>query len=285
MPTEFLTPVGRIVWGHPLKPQKKVDQNTKQPVLRDGKEVEQWAFGLAIPKDQFAQSVWPYMQQEAATGYPNGVPGKFSWKYKDGDTDTDAKGNLYSTYEGRAGCYILTISTEAFAPPVYKQENGQYQQIEAHEIKTGDFVAVNLNLKVNVPTNHTHTPGLFVNPNGVILVGYGDEIVSSSFDPNEAFGGQQFQLPPGASATPTMGSAPLPSGMSGAPAPVAAPQPVQQSAPLPNAGVQSQQPASTAPANTMPPPATGFVQNAGVPPVQPAPVAAPGMPQGLPQGR
>lgn len=289
MPIEKVnTPVGRIVWGHPMKPQIKKDLNTNQPVLRDGQQVQQWAFGVAIPKAQFG-ALYQQMQQEALSAYPNGVPSNFSWKFKDGDA-TDRQGQPYSAREGWAGHYVLTISTEAFQPPCFKFENGQYRQLSEGEIKTGDYVVVNLDMKSNVPTNRTHTPGLYINPNAIELVGYGTEIKGvGGVDPTSVFGGQQHQLPPGASTTPVSG-APAGIGMPGtgnapmvtptAPAPAAMPQ---QAAPAP------QMPAATGayPSNPqpLPPPAHDFVNNAmgnpptapnaGMLPQQPTPPVAP----------
>ena len=112
MPIEQLrTPVGRMVFGHMLKPQKKINLQTKQPVLKDGKEVQQWVCGIAFPKAEFEAQVLPYLQQEALSAYPNGVPQKFSWKFKDGD-GVDGNGKPYAERDGYAGHYILTISTE-----------------------------------------------------------------------------------------------------------------------------------------------------------------------------
>lgn len=279
MPTQFVTPVGRIVWGHPLKPQIKKDQKTKQIIMRDGNQVQQWVFGLAIPKDQFVAQVWPQMSAEAATLFPNGVPSNFSWKYKDGD-GVDASGKPYNTREGYAGHYVLTISTEAFSPQVFKHENGAYRQLAPEEIKTGDFVAVNLTLVANKPKDIQNTPGLYVNPNGIVFVGYGAEIVSAGSNPDELFAGAQFALPAGASAAPLMPAAPLP----GAPAPL--PQPQYAPQPLPAAAPQPQY----APA-PLPAPAPDFVHNAGAPAPLPQPQYAPapagGVPPmpGMPTGR
>ncbi|MDT9702523.1 hypothetical protein, partial [Streptomyces sp. P17] len=89
-----------------------------------------------------------------------------------------------------AGCIVLTVSTEAFAPQVFKEVNGAFYEVAENEIKTGDYVALNLNLKLNIPTDRTHTPGLYVNPNGVVLVGQGQAIINSA-NPEEMFGGQQ----------------------------------------------------------------------------------------------
>ena len=250
MGTQITTPVGRIVWGHPTDARKKIDQDTKQPVLRDGQQVFEWAFGLAIPKEEFNATVWPAMYAEILTAFPGGPPANFSYKFLDADTAVDTQGQPYYLREGHAGCIILTIKTEFQAPAIYRLDpaTGQYLQIDGNELKTGDYVCVGLNLKVNKSENHTRKSSIYVNPNGVELVGYGEAIVKG---PNATamFGGQQHALPPGASATPqqTMtGSAP--------PQAPAAPGP-------------------TAPAAPAAPPVHGFAQ--GQPQAVPAP-AAPG---------
>jgi hypothetical protein len=215
MATTLLTPVGRIVWGNPAKPRIKKDDKTKHPILRDGKQVEQWAFGVAFEKSVFNTQIWPAMMAEAQTVYPQGFPPAFSWKFKDGDT-VDRAGKPYSAREGYAGCFVLGISTEAFAPPIYRYENNAYRQINPDEIKCGDYVALNLNIKANKPVDVSHTPGLYINPNGIELVGFGTEIVSAGADANEMFGAagqrQAHALPPGASAAP-VSSAPANVGM------------------------------------------------------------------------
>jgi len=233
------TPAGRIVWGDPSKPQIKKDQRTKQPIMKDGKPVEQWAFGVAFSKADFNAYLKPYFDQEAYSAYPNGVPSNFSWKYKDGDS-VDRQGKLYSAREGYGGCMVVNISTEAFAPQIFKHENGAYRQISPEEIKCGDYVVLSLNLKVNVPRDPTHTPGLYVNPNGIEHVGYGPAIQSSA-NPDEMFGGVQHQLPPGASAVPVStapAGQPMPTGYAPQPQPMPAGYPAPQPAP----GYPAQQP-------------------------------------------
>jgi hypothetical protein len=238
MATEFQTNVGRMVWGHPAKLQDRKDPRTKQTILKDGKPVQQAAFGVAFPKADFQRDCWPFMAQEAATGYPNGVPPRFSWKYVDGDT-IDSKGQPYNLREGYAGCYVLTIAN-GFAAPLYirNPQNGLWQQLAPEGIKCGDYVALGLSAKVNVATG-TDTPSLYINPTAVLLIGYGSEILSqSAVDPNALFANKQFALPPGASAQPMTPQGAMPQGMPG--------QPMQQP-------------------GMMPPPAHNFVQNAGVP--------------------
>lgn len=293
------TGVGRIVWGNPGKSQHKKDQETNALILKDGQPIDVWAFGLAIPKQQFIENVWPAMAAEAAAGFGAQIPPKFSWKYKDGD-GVDDKGKPYSDREGYAGCYVLTISTEAFAPPIFKLNaaGNNYDVMPGEAIKTGDYVAVSLMLKVNVPTQRTHTPGLYVNPQGIEFVGYGAPIVNGP-DAMTMFGGTRHALPPGASTQPMQSPGapgmpqpqqpagmgmPQPGGMPGQPPmqqqPMQAPaQP--QYAPQPQQPAYAPQPAQPGgmPAPGTYPPAPDFVPAAMGQPMQPA---APQMPGGMP---
>lgn len=278
MPTKCQTGVGRIVWGNPTKSQPKRHQEGEQkgkPILKEGKEIPQWAFGVAFPKQEFARDVYPAMSQEASSGYPQGFPPKFAWKYQDGDS-VDSHGVPYSKREGYAGCYILTISTEAFAPPIFRFVNGLYVQVGHGEIKTGDYVALALNFQVNVPTSNTRTPSLYVNPQGIELVGYGTEIVSGP-DPQQLFGGRTYQLPPGASATP----------VSGNPGGLAMPGTMMPGAGggyvAPNGGPISSGPAGMP--QGMPQGQPGMMQPGMMQPGMQQPMQQPGMMQGMPQGQ
>ena len=74
--TQFTLPVARIVWGNPTVAQVRRDTNN-QPITRDGEQVKQWAFGLALPKAE-AQPFITACQQSALQAYEHGVPGNFS---------------------------------------------------------------------------------------------------------------------------------------------------------------------------------------------------------------
>lgn len=287
---------GRLVWGNPAKSKNKTRRNpvtnAEEVVMGpDGTPAQQWAFGVAFPKDHFQQNIYPALAQEAATAFPNGVPPRFAWKFKDGD-GVDSKGQPFSNREGHAGHYVLTVSTEAFAPPIYKLVNGVYQQLQPHQIKCGDYVALGLVIKYNGATG-TNMPGLYVNPQAIELVGYGAEIVSAgSVDPNAVFGGKQYQLPAGATLQPMVaqGGAAMPGmtqtagmpmqqpmmGQPGNPAmgmPMGNVQPVAQPQMMPAQGMLAGNGAF--PSNgQMPPPAHDFVQNAMGQPAMP--------PQGMP---
>lgn len=201
--TDFTTPVGRIVWGHPVNQQNKTDTNNKPVLGQDGQPRKVRSFGVAFTKSDFQTHIWPYLSAEAAKKFSQGVPPSFSWKYKDGDT-LDRLGKPYADREGYAGCYVLTISSELpNPPPIYQLVNGAYVQLPGDAIKCGDYVAVGINAQVNAPTNASHTPGLYINPTLVELVGQGTLIVSQQGpDPMAVLGGQQRQLPPGATPPP-----------------------------------------------------------------------------------
>jgi len=286
----FNLPVGRIVSGNPILAQPKTNFKTKQPELgKDGQQIQQYRCDYAIPKADFLNYVWPVMVQEAATAYPinpqTGLPNvseDFSWKYVDGDSPKCPKNSTvpYNAREGYQGHYVLKLSTEAFGPKCWVRRNGAFMQVTPDQLKTGDYVVANVNIKVHTDNDG----GLYFNPNTYELVGEGDAIINSAgANPEQAFGQQAYQLPAGArpvGAAPAMPSAPMPAAPPMAPqqyqqAPAAppAPQYAPQAAPMPAA------PAYAPPAAPLPPPAHDFVNNAGqgaapLAPMAPAPVAA-----------
>jgi len=230
-------PVGRIVGGHPSQAQVKTNFQTNQPVLtKEGQTIPEYRCEIAIPKNEFLAKILPLMVQEAATAFPiNPATGQprvsrdFSWKMIDGDSAEIPKRSKtpYNQREGYPGHYVLKISTEAFKPNVVKFVNGQWVQMQENEVKRGDYVAINANIKV-----HTNNDGgLYINPNLFEFVGYGAEIRSAAVDPATLLGDQRPALPPGASLTPVASSAPMqyqaPAGMPQAPMGMPA-APVQQ---------------------------------------------------------
>lgn len=224
--TQIVTPPGRIVWGNPLVGRPKKDNNN-QPVLKDGKPVTEYQFGLAIPKAQFAE-IGAAMQAEAQAACPQGIPADFAYKFKDGDTGTDAKGGPLSAKAGYAGCIVIACSTE-FPIPVYKRNGASFEQL-TQGVKTGDFVRVQLTINGHgrAPGKMGAKPGLYLNPNMVEFLGYGEEIRGSA-NPDDAFGAPVAALPEGASAMP-VASGPMPS--VAAPAPQAPAAPAAPAAPV-----------------------------------------------------
>ena len=269
------TPLGRLVGGNPAVKQQVTDFYTKQPKLdQAGQPINEYRCEVAFPKKEFLEQIWPLINQEVSANYPqyaNMHPdqyenSKFSWKVINGDSPACPKGSTvpYNTREGYPGNYIVKIRTYAFAPSIFKFENGAYRKIENNEIKTGDYVAVNL----NVTCHKENDGGLYWNPNGFELVAFGKEIKGAAGgNPEEMFGRQTYNLPQGASTMP-VSSAPTT-----APMPTAMPQ-APQAAPVAQAAPQAPQ--------AMPTPAYDFVQNAGMPQAQPVfnqPVANVAAPQ------
>lgn len=287
----FNMPVGRIVSGNPTSWEDAVDYHTKQKKLNaDGTPRKENRVSIAYPKQEFLEKVWPYVLQEVAKIYPqyaNTHPdqcemSRFAWKVINGDSPSCPEGSQvpYNTREGYPGCYIVKISTCAFLPGTFKFENGAYRKVEPNEVKCGDYVVANLTITAHNEKNG----GLYWNPNGYDLVGYGTEIKGSGgADPMAMFGGAAHQLPAGASKNP-ISSAPANAQMpmQGAqPAPMSAPMPMPTAAPAVQPAAMPAQ-APTAQPAAMPAPAYDFVNNAQG--IQPAPAAMPAqMPMGMPQ--
>lgn len=264
----FNMPVGRIVSGNPTSWEDAVDYHTKQKKLNaDGTPRKENRVSIAYNKQEFLEKVWPYILQEVAKLYPqyaNTHPdqcemSRFAWKVINGDSPSCPQGSQvpYNTREGYPGCYVVKISTSAFLPGTFKFENGAYRKVESNEVKCGDYVVANL----TITAHNEKDGGLYWNPNGYELVGYGTEIKGSGgADPMAMFGGTAHQLPAGASLTP-ISSAPATAQMPTA-------MPAAQPAPAPMAMPQA------APV-AMPAPAYDFVNNAqGIQPA-PAPMAMP----------
>ncbi len=223
MPVDYTTPPSRIVWGHPRKTRKVIDDRTKQQKTdADGKGREQITFGLAIPKSAQAE-LFAALQAAAAEEFPNGAPQNFAWKFKDGDTGQDARGNPLSAKEGYAGCFIIACTTELIGSvPNYEFDHAANKWVASDKIKCGDVVQVALRFNAHKARNATEKPGMYVNPGAVMLWQVGTEIKGGDFDPNAA----GFAPPP--PQTPPPG-APVP----GAPTPAASAPSAPTPAPAP----------------------------------------------------
>lgn len=254
------TGIVRIVQGHPARAKQKTDNNN-QPVFKDGKPVMQWFFSVAVPKAEW-QPISNAMGQAAADIPGNNNP-KFAWKFKDGDVAVDSNGKPYRDKPGMAGCMILMISTEFQPPTIFRRNsNGAFDVMNPDDLKCGYFVRVGLKIDGHPAATMAQTPGLYINPQGVEFIAYGEEIFQGP-DAMQMFGDAPppAALPPGASAMPVVGAnAPLPPGVGATPSP-AAPSPTPQ-APAPSAA----------------PPPPGYPTPSAAPPTPgptTAPVAAP----------
>lgn len=257
MPVQTL-PTGRLVYGHPSKLIQKTDTK-RQPVMRDGHPVMVRQFGVAYAKDVFNAEVWPVMYAAASSVFGGQQPPPhFSYKFKDGD-GVDRQGRPYNQREGYAGHVVVHFETQ-FDLLAYRHspQTGGWDQITEHDYKTGDWIRVSASIEGNKPTDPTHTPGLFINPQGVLLMYNGAAIVNAPSADQMFAGMTGGAMPPGATA---LGTAPPP--------PTNAPNPPGFVGGLP-------------PGAPVYPPVPGFVQQAaGVPPVPGQPVPLP--PGAIPQ--
>lgn len=188
---DLISSAGRIVAGNVAK-ANPLDMNGKP------RTKPQYFFALAIAKTDpnvgaLMQNMFQFAMQQYSQ-YPDVTrriqmglaPGsQFAWKIDDGDS---AK---LRERPGHAGCWIFKFST-TIAPKAVDRNN---QLIDPTHIKTGYYADVAFSVSANAKTDHT--AGLYVNPNFVRLLGYGEEIVAG---PTAE---QRF----GAAPAPQMGSA------------------------------------------------------------------------------
>jgi hypothetical protein len=210
-PTEVLTPVGRLVGGHPMKRDgvTKRNQQTKvdEPVMitdpSTGQQVQatEVYIGIAIPKSgetHWNQTEWGAKLYQAATvGWPGGEYNSqtFAWKITDGDSPIPNKrGKKPCDREGYPGHWVLNCSTRFFVKCFHAGKYDPAQQIQNEkEMKPGDYCRVLINAKGNGPSE---SPGIYLNPVLFELTRAGVEIqLGDGPSAAEAFGTQQGQLP------------------------------------------------------------------------------------------
>lgn len=192
---------GRIVWsvGDLYKGRLATIYQTNQPKLdKQGKQVTEYGFGLAVPKSVLNQvakgqpgEIWAAIHEEAFTVFPSRqIPKNFAMKYKDGD---DAE---FAGKDGYAGHMVFACTTRI---PIkfFKNENNQNFQIN-EGIKCGDYVNVQLTVKAHVGDGN---PGLYLNPAAVQFLGFGKEIINAPSG-DQIFGQTAPAIPAGASAVP-----------------------------------------------------------------------------------
>lgn len=242
-------------------------QNLK--LNKAGQSYREYGFGIAVPKAALADmgpgkdgEIWARVHEVAYTVFPNRqIPANFHMKYKDGDTGTNQDGTPLNTKKGYPGHIVFNCKT-TMPIKFFRWENGQNFQV-SEGIKCGDYVEVQLNINVHTGTN----AGLYLNPNAVRFLGFGEEIVNAP-SAESIFGSAAPIVPQGASATPMSpggfitpptGFAPPPGPMAASPMPQAYPQ-ASAPQPEPHFGVLPQQ----------------FQQQ--------APMGAPQVPNGFPAG-
>ena len=242
----LFTPGGRLVQGSLTE---KGEKDHAGAIIPEDKR--SYFFGVAVPKTAPGlNELIGKLYQMAATDYAQ-VPlvmmqiqqgfnaRDFAWKIQDGDAPMfDQKtGQPKATPDYLKGCYIFKFNTQ-FEIGACDFEG---RDIDRKSIKKGDYVDVMFSTQCNGKVDAT--AGIYLNPNAIRRLGFGDAI-ASSVPASTAFANQQAAIPAGATQMPTAGgAAPMPgtgmppTGMpsappTGMPAAPAAPPP----APFPPAG-------------------------------------------------
>ena len=217
----LLSPVGRMVQGHPMDKITKTMEGGVLLSKTTGQPREEYFFAVAFPKsDPLTAQLMQTLQTTAQAGFPGGqfnLP-TFAWKVTDGDiAPNNAK-------EGLPGNLVFKFKS-GFPPKVFTK-GGQQQIVEPEQLKRGYFVRVYFTVSAN---GNSLKPGLYLNPQAVELVAFGEEITSGP-DGSVFSQAPVSALPPGAMATPPAGT-PLAFGAPPAFAPVPPVAPGIQPAP------------------------------------------------------
>ena len=215
----IMSPVGRMVQGHPMKMSDKGFQG-KQLTDKQGNVREECFFAVAFPKtDPLMAEIWQQLQRVAQAGFPGGQSQwpTFSWKVKDGDQPP------HNGKEGFPGHYVISFKS-GWSPKIFTK-GGDAQVVNQADIKCGDYVRVYFNI---APNGDLQKPGIYVNPGIVELVGYGEQI--NSGPDGSVFAAAPVALPAGASATPVAGAPLSVPAAAGNPVPAAAGNPVPAAA-------------------------------------------------------
>lgn len=214
---DILFPAGRMVGGdiNTLKPV--IDDKTKQQRIspKDGKLMFDCAVGVAIPKTQprwqdefydhpmLGRIHWgKIVYDTGVSAYPSLVATpSFSWKITDGDSAIpNKKGKRPCDKAGHPGHWVIWFS-QGWLP---KRVNATGEvELPDGAIVPGFYIQVFGSVQGNklVPNG---TPGVYLNPIAVALVGEGERIATDIDTTNVGFGGAA--LPAG--ATPVQHAAP-----------------------------------------------------------------------------
>jgi hypothetical protein len=303
---QFLTPVGRLVQGHPMDKQTKDNQGNLLTIKsgpQAGQPTQKYFCALAFRKDDPAfAAFYAQLAKVARQSFPqqfdaagNCINPRFSWKLVDGDsTVPDEGGRAPASKEGFPGHWVVRFSS-SFPPRCFNA--GMYephQQIaDPNVIRRGYYGRVSGTIEGNA---NAQKPGLYVNLSMFELSAQGPEIVSGP-DAAATFGASPVAaLPAGAMALPRPGAVPA---MPGMPAAMPGAQPAMPGMPaaggmpaMPQPVMPGAQPAvpgmPAMPQPVMPNPAfaAGPAAMPGMPAAMPQPgamPAMPGMPAAMPQ--
>jgi hypothetical protein len=237
-----------MVGGNLDKTFPRTENDGKTPKIgRDGQPEMQCSFGFAIPKGpetHWNQTPWgKVVYDTGAAAHPALVASPaFSWKITDGDsTLPNKRGKRPCDQVGYAGHWVIWFSQGWL--PKRVNANGTVELPEG-SILPGYYIQVFGSVAGNklVPNG---TPGVYLNPIAVALVGEGDKITVDVDTTAVGFGGAP--LPAG--ARPVQAAAPA---FSGQPTP-----PVSPAAPPMPPGVQPAPDFLNPPVGAVAPPPAG----------------------------
>ena len=217
--SDILFPVGRMIGGSVYKAQPVLDNFKKPKLNADGTPRTEFNFGVAIPKQgeaHWSQTPWgAQVWGVGSAAHPaNHKNPSYAWKIVDGDSTTPNKaGRIPSDQEGYKGHWIIWFK-QSWAPKLVT-DKGTVQLIEPDQIMPGYYVEVFGSV---VGNGTSPTPGVYINPQAVNRVAFGEKLATASVD-TSSVGFGAGPLPAGASVTPIGG------GFNPQPAPVAAWQP------------------------------------------------------------
>lgn len=215
-----ITVAGRLVAGHPMKFEQARGDDNKPLFKDDGSAKNECFFQLAIPKaggTDWKTTPWGQLiVAAAAEGYKRNeqMHPSFSWKVADGDsTIPNRNGTVYAEKEGFPGNWIVSCKTMLRPCKAYLRNadaGGRLEEIiDADKIKAGDYIQAALSFAPNGTSEKpAKTPGVYVNPEGVLFERAGEAIVTEgSFNAEEAFGAPV--APPAATVAPPPPVAPV----------------------------------------------------------------------------
>lgn len=205
--TDILFPVGRMIGGSVYKAQPVLDNFKKPKINADGTPRTEFNFGVAIPKQgeqHWSQTPWgAQVRGVGAAAHPaqHNLP-SYAWKIVDGDSRIPNKaGRIPADQEGYMGHWIIWFK-QSWAPKLVT-DKGTVQLTEPDQIIPGYYVEVFANV---VGNGQSPTPGVYINPQAVNRVAFGEKLATASVDTASVGFGASTALPAGASATPIGGN-------------------------------------------------------------------------------
>jgi len=210
----ILFPVGRMIGGSLAKTFQATDNKGNPKMNAAGEPQMRCNFGVAIPKGPekgWWETSWGQdIYKAGVEGFPKGEYNNraFAWKVTDGDSqEPNKKGKRPCDQTGYPGNWVIWFS-QSWLPK--KVNNNATQELTDPEaIVPGYFIQVYGDV---VGNGSYESPGVYLNPVAVALVGYGERIASDVDVTAVGFG--KAPLPAGASATPIGMTTPGP-GMGG----------------------------------------------------------------------